>query len=107
MGDVDGTTRYVPYGGAALLETGIEARIPLTSWRKIGIGTVVFFDGGDVTNKFAELSPTNLHWAAGVGLRALTIVGPVRVDLGYRLNRLEDADPGTRFAFHLSLGEAF
>ncbi len=108
-GDVDGTTRSVPFGGTAMLETGIEARIPLTTWRKIGIGTVLFLDAGDVTRTQAELDLSNLHWAAGVGLRFLTIVGPIRADLGYRLNRFGAMDPqaGSRLAFHMSFGEAF
>ena len=107
MGEVEGETRYVPYGGAAMLETGLEARIPITTWKNMGIGTVLFLDGGDVTETIDEIDPMNLHWAIGTGLRLNTIVGPVRADLGYRLNRLEDASPGSRFAFHLSLGEAF
>jgi translocation and assembly module TamA len=109
MGEVDGDNRYVPYGGAAMLETGIEARIPLTTWRKIGIGSVVFLDGGDVAEERSQIDPMNLYWAAGVGLRFKTIVGPVRTDLGYRINRTGpmDASPGSHFAFHLSLGEAF
>jgi outer membrane translocation and assembly module TamA len=107
MGEVDGETRYVPYGGAGMMETGLEARIPLTTWKNMGIGTVVFLDGGDVTETVEDLDPMNLHWAIGTGLRLHTLVGPVRADLGYRLNRLEDASPGSRFAFHLSLGEAF
>jgi outer membrane protein assembly factor BamA len=107
MGEVDGETRYVPYGGAGMLETGLEARIPITTWREIGIGTVVFLDGGDVTEGVSDLDPMSLHWAIGTGLRLHTLVGPIRADLGYRLNRLEDAAPGSRFAFHLSLGEAF
>ena len=109
MGDVDGTTRYVPYGGSAMLETGLEARIPITTWRKIGIGTVVFIDGGDVTEDRSQIDPFDLYWAVGAGLRFQTIVGPVRTDLGYRINRTGpmDAAPGDKFAFHLSLGEAF
>ena len=109
QGEVDGDHRIVPYGGAALLETGIEARVPITSWRKIGIGAVMFFDGGDVTEEPEQIDPLNLHWAVGAGLRFHTIVGPVRADLGYRLNRYGPMEPapGSRFAFHLSLGEAF
>lgn len=124
-------TGTIPYGGTALLETGLETRFRITEWRKIGIGGVVFLDGADVgggvddqmtddtvnhlgTNAGKDLpgllrSPGGLHWAAGVGLRLHTIVGPVRADLGYRLNRTGDTEPapGSRFAFHLSLGEAF
>jgi hypothetical protein len=43
------------------------------------------------------------------------VIGTVRFDLGVRLNRLSptqadgtpNADPGQRFAFHLSVGEPF
>jgi outer membrane translocation and assembly module TamA len=51
----------------------------------------------------------NLHWAAGLGLRLFTIVGAVRADVGYRLNRTGygEPDPGSHFAFHLSIGEAY
>jgi outer membrane protein assembly factor BamA len=108
-GEVDGDTRTVPYGGAAMLESNIEARIPITSWKNIGIGSVVFLDGGDVTEEYDQIDPMNLHWAVGAGLRLLTIIGPVRADLGYRLNRtgVMDPSPGSRIAFHLTLGEAF
>jgi outer membrane translocation and assembly module TamA len=99
----------IPYGGAALLETGLEARVRIGTVRKMPLGGVVFLDGGDVTSRVSELDLDNLHWAAGVGLRLHTIVGPVRADLGYRLNRTgpTQPDPDSRFAFHLSLGEAF
>lgn len=108
-GIVDGELRHVPYGGAVLLETGIEARVPLTSWRKLGIGGVVFLDGGDVAMTRGQLDPLDLHWAIGTGLRIRTIAGPLRVDLGYRLNRTgpDEPSPGTRLALHISLGEAF
>jgi translocation and assembly module TamA len=108
-GDVDGDHRIVPYGGVAMIETSLEARIPITTWRKIGIGTVAFLDGGDVTAKRSELDVLDLHWAVGAGLRLLTVVGPVRFDVAYRLNRTGPMEPApdSRFAFHLTLGEAF
>lgn len=108
-GEVDGQFRTVPFGGAVLVETGVETRFPITTWRTIGFGGVVFLDGGDVGEDWAAIHPNELHWAAGLGLRAKTIVGPVRADLGYRLNRTgpDDPAPGSKFAFHLSLGEAF
>lgn len=108
-GDVNGTSETVPYGGTSLVETSIEARIPLTTWKKMGIGTVVFLDGGDVTEELGQVDVGNLHWALGVGMRLLTIIGPVRADLGYRLNRTGEMEPaaGSRFAFHFSIGEAF
>jgi len=108
-GDDDGTTRTVPYGGAGLLDTSLEARVPITTIKTMPLGVAVFLDGGDVTETPAELDPMHLHWAIGGGLRLLTIVGPVRLDIGYRLNRTgaREPDPGSHYAYHLTIGEAF
>ncbi|MBS1119536.1 MAG: surface antigen [Deltaproteobacteria bacterium] len=108
-GEIEGSGRTVPYGGTAMLEASLEARIPITTWRKIGIGAVTFLDGGDVTEQRNQLDPLDLHWAVGAGLRLLTVVGPVRFDVAYRLNRTGPTEPapGSHFAFHLTVGEAF
>ncbi|MEO8550147.1 MAG: BamA/TamA family outer membrane protein [Kofleriaceae bacterium] len=108
-GPVNGSTITVPYGGAGMLDTSIETRFPIMKIKTMPLNGVVFLDGGDVTNTPSELNLGNLNWAAGFGLRLLTIVGPVRFDFGYRLNRKGpmDPEPGTPWAFHLSLGEAF
>ena len=107
--EIDGKEQSVAYGGTVMVETGVEARIPITTIKKMPLGGVLFLDGADVTKTSAELDLMNLHWAAGVGLRLTTIVGPVRFDVGYRLNRTGgmEPDPSSKFAFHLSLGEAF
>jgi translocation and assembly module TamA len=99
----------VPYGGAGLIDTSVEARVPITKVRTMPLGAAVFLDGGDVTKDPSGLDPTNLHWALGVGLRLMTIVGPVRLDVAYRLNRTGsgDPDPGSHYAYHLTIGEAF
>ena len=104
-----GSTITVPYGGAGEIDTSVEVRFPILTIKSMPLGGVVFMDGGDVTDKPSQLDLGNLNWAAGLGLRLLTIVGPVRVDFGYRLNRTttDDPEPLSKWAFHLSLGEAF
>lgn len=106
---VDMVPRAVPYGGAGLLETSLELRQPIMTVRGMPIGGVVFVDGGDVTETPSDLDPSNLHWAAGGGLRLQTAVGPVRLDVAYRLNRTTPMDPApdTRWTYHLTIGEAF
>jgi outer membrane protein assembly factor BamA len=108
-GDDMGTTRTIPYGGAGLLETSVEVRQPITTIRDMPVGGVVFLDGGDVTETVSAIDPKRLHWAAGVGLRLKTAIGPVRVDVAYRLNRTGpmEPDPGSPFTYHLTIGEAF
>ena len=108
-GPVKGSTITVPYGGGGMIDTSFEARIPITTIKKMPLNGVVFLDGGEVTDTASQLRPQQLDWAAGIGLRVLTIVGPVRADVGYRLNHTGpmDPEPLSKYAFHLSLGEAF
>ena len=95
-------------GGEARFLASGEARISLGKVKKYPFGVVLFTDAGDVPLMPDQLDLGNLHWAAGVGLRYSPIVS-IRVDLAYRLNRYGPGEPaaGDRFAFHLSLGEAF
>lgn len=98
-----------PIGGGAMFDSSFEVRSQLTTIRKIGVGGVLFLDAGDVTMTPADLNFGALNYALGAGLRAFTVVGAVRFDFGYRLNRTGpmDPEPGSHYAFHLSLGEAF
>ncbi len=96
-------------GGAELLETSFELRHGLGSPYGIDLGGVVFLDGGDVTSKVGELDLARLHWAVGGGVRWLSPIGPVGLDIAYRLNRTGPGEPeaGTHFNFLLAVGEAF
>lgn len=105
-------TVNLPVGGADLFETSFELRTPpLLTLGGLDLNTVVFLDGGDVTFAAAELDIFNLHWAAGAGLRLVTPIGPIGLDVAYRLNRtnvaLNNPDPGTHFNFLFAVGEAF
>lgn len=106
----------VAIGGEALIETSVEARLDLLTLRGQWLGIVGFVDGGRVTAGAETLDlrdPSSLRWAAGLGLRYATPVGPLRLDVGYRLNRygesplVSDDRIRDRLAFHLSIGEAF
>jgi translocation and assembly module TamA len=108
-GVVSGDFESKPFGGAGMVDTSVEARARIGTIRKIGIGGVMFLDGGDVTETPSELNLGNLNWALGAGLRLFTVLGPIRFDVGYRLNRTGpmDPEPGSKYAFHLSIGEAY
>ena len=98
----------VVIGGAALVETGAELRIPIATVG-VPLGVEVFLDGGDVTNDPKDLDPLNLHWAVGVGVYAKVFGLKVRFDGGYRLNRKGAGEPqaGENFAFHLGVGDTY
>jgi outer membrane protein insertion porin family len=104
-----GSNVTIPYGGGGLAEASLEARVPITTIKSMPLGFVTFLDGGDVSEAPGDLDLGNLHWAVGGGLRLMTVVGPVRLDVGYRLNRKtsSDPEPGSSFAYHLTIGEAF
>lgn len=109
-GMIDTETRQVPFGGTASLELSTELRFPLPDVPYLPpLGGAAFLDGGDVTETWSSMAVDALHWASGLGLRLPTPIGAVRLDVGYRLNRFGLGEPmqGQRFAYHLSVGEAF
>ena len=74
-------------------------------------GVVLFYDMGDVNRgpafRFDQPNPS-----LGFGFRYLTVIGAIRVDLGFRLHHVEnEADAGKLLgapgALHITLGEAF
>jgi translocation and assembly module TamA len=91
-----------PIGGRGLAEFGLETRIRLKQFGG-NFGIVPFFDGGSLTT---ETLPDFKDWrfAAGVGVRYYSSFGPIRVDLGFPLNRQRGDGP---FAVTVSLGQAF
>jgi outer membrane protein assembly factor BamA len=102
-----------PVGGQALLVFNQEFRFPLhLPYVGTRLGGTLFYDGGNVYSKLDRISirwsspkpifdPANpkqclynctnelsyFSHTVGVGVRYATPVGPVRVDLGYQVNR--------------------
>ncbi|MGE5246032.1 MAG: POTRA domain-containing protein [Betaproteobacteria bacterium] len=94
-----------PIGGNALVIFNAELRVPVRG----GLGVVGFFDTGNVFTSPADINLGELRSAAGFGFRYKSPVGPIRIDLGFKLHRLEIV-PGRRealTALHISLGQAF
>jgi translocation and assembly module TamA len=96
-------------GGAGLIETSAELRTPpFLTIRGVGIDTILFLDGGNVTRTASELDPFDQYWAVGFGLRVPTAIGPLGAELGIRINRLRPSDGWTaRLNPLLVIGEAF
>lgn len=106
-GDVE--TSNVGIGGDEIVETSGELRLGLVKLGGNFLGVVGFIDAADVVDDGGSIDVTNLHVATGGGLRYQTPVGPLRIDVGYRLNRAGagELQAGDRWALHLSIGEAF
>ena len=101
--------RLIPYGGDGQVLFSGEVRIDVAKVSGSWLGLIPFVDAGDVTPTFAELQLGNLHVATGLDAAYSTAIGIVRVGVAARLNRVGpgNPDPGDRFAFHFTIGEAF
>ncbi len=86
-------------GGLSFFEASAELRVKVTDT----IGVVPFIDMGAA---FADEVPdfSGLHYAAGLGLRYYTAIGPVRLDAAVPLNP-HDGDTG--YGIYVSIGQAF
>lgn len=91
-----------PVGGLSLVEGSLEYRFPIRD----PFEGVVFSDFGNVFKRSFDFAFDDLRYTAGVGVRYLTLVGPLRLDVGYQLNPPEGEffDP---YQFHFSIGQAF
>ena len=76
-----------PVGGRSLLEVSAEMRIRVYD----NFGVVPFIDGGTVYDASYPSFDETVRWAAGLGFRYYTGVGPIR--LGLRLSG-KSARPG-------------
>ena len=90
-----------PVGGRSLAEVSLELRLRISE----RFGLVGFLDGGNAyTDRFPDLGE-KLFWGAGGGLRYYTPIGPLRLDMGFPLDRRPDIDD--RLQIYLSIGQAF
>jgi translocation and assembly module TamA len=89
-----------PTGGRSLVEMSFEARIRITDT----IGIVPFVDGGSASEDAMPASDS-FQWAAGLGLRYYTPIGPLRFDVAFPLNKRPGVDDS--YAIYVSLGQAF
>ncbi len=102
----------LPLGGFTLWEASLELRFPITG----PIESVLFIDGSDVAPAVMGFR-WRPHLSTGMGLRYATPIGPVRLDVGYRVPGMQAPDLpdegtpktilGAPIAISLGIGEAF
>lgn len=85
-------TCRLPTGGLSLWETNVELRIAVSG----PFSTAIFCDAGDVSPFQTNLRFDHPHLSCGGGARYDTPVGPIRLDIGYRLPGLQFPD-GDKF----------
>lgn len=103
-------------GGIRRYEGSLELRIPLGQ----DLGLTLFGDVGDV-GQVKRIRFEYAHTAVGFGIRYYTILGAIRLDLGWRVPGLQVIGDSSAYenekasrdlsvlpnAFHLTIGEAF
>jgi len=89
-----------PIGGKGLLLLNLDYRFRLVG----GLGGTVFVDAGNVWADWRDMRVSQIKPGAGLGVRYLTPIGPLRVEVGWKLDR-EHGEP--KSAVLVSFGNAF
>ena len=94
-----------PKGGNGLIVLNTELRRQVRG----GLGVVTFIDAGNVFSHVTDMDLGQLRGAYGFGIRYRSPIGPIRVDLGFKMDRrtLPDGTKERPTALHISLGQAF
>lgn len=94
-------TQGNPVGGRYIFEMSTEYRFLLF----YPVQSAIFYDVGNVWSDMKFIKLKNLQNALGVGLRIITPVGPARIDVGYRPERIPLKK--SHFQLHVSIGQTF
>lgn len=111
-----------PLGGLSLWEASMEVRFPIYG----PLRGVTFIDASNVTRQRWTINLAVPHLSPGLGLRYATPIGPIRLDIGYRLLERTSTAPEEGviikdqaemrgwfgkswlpMSLHLAIGEAF
>jgi len=112
-GDFD---RYIPIGGRYMFSFNTEIRQDLNFIYR-GFGIAGFLDGGQLWRNEEDISIDDLRYGLGMGLRYNSPIGPIRLDVAYKMNP-SDQDRGiyngvnyggnrARWGIHFNIGQAF
>jgi outer membrane translocation and assembly module TamA len=93
-----------PVGGETVLEFSLEGRFPIPIYEKIG--GVVFLDAGNVFSRIHNLDLGQLKYSPGIGLRYLSPIGAIGVDIAFPTNRI-NYQQDSPYQIHFSVGYGF
>ncbi len=101
LAQFEGTSRKVfPLGGGGLALVNLEYRFPIAG----AFGGTLFADGGNVWTSYREIRPGEMKWGAGLGVRYASPIGPLRFEVGWKLDREPFEDP---YVWFFSIGSPF
>lgn len=91
----------IEIGGNGLMVINLDYRFPISG----DFGGTVFFDLGNVWADWRDFDPAQLEAGAGLGFRYASPIGPIRLEIGWKLDPeiSSDEDP----VFFLSFGNPF
>jgi outer membrane protein assembly complex protein YaeT len=102
-----------PIGGKSAFNASVEVRFPIYK----DFSGVTFLDTGLLDKDPFRLNFSDMRYTCGVGLRYNTVIGPIRADVGYKLNPPTGKDigdftnpndiVGDRWRFYINIGQAF
>ena len=91
---------FLPVGGDGLALVNLDLRFPILG----SLGGVAFVDGGNVWSAVGDIDAQEFKWGAGLGIRYLSPIGPLRAEIAWKLDRL----PGeSAYEFTISFGNPF
>ncbi len=90
----------IPIGGSVMVNYNAEFRLSFgKTW-----GGIIFYDAGNVWSDNSDFDPVEVRDAAGVGIRFLTMAGPLSLDIGQKLDR----QPGEALTeWYFTIGNIF
>ncbi|MBI5787234.1 MAG: outer membrane protein assembly factor BamA [Candidatus Schekmanbacteria bacterium] len=87
-------------GGNKLLVFNTELHFPIVD----PLAGLIFFDLGNAFGSGVNYQLNNLRTGAGFGIRFYTPMGPIRLDWGYKLDRLPTE---SKYEWHFAMGTYF
>jgi outer membrane protein insertion porin family len=105
LGPLDPET-LKPVGGEAVFILNGETKFTLIpSWKAFSL--VAFFDLGNVTERLDDFRPFRLEGAAGGGIKYRTPLGPVRLEIAWKLWPFDANDKRGKPLIFLTIGNVF
>ncbi|MEE8523628.1 MAG: BamA/TamA family outer membrane protein, partial [Thermoanaerobaculia bacterium] len=92
---------FLELGGNGLFIANLDYRFPIAG----PLGGTLFLDAGNVWADWRDLDPADVEFGAGLGIRYLSPIGPIRLEIGWKIESdLPDAD---KPVFFFSFGNPF